>query len=133
MTLCSGRSRRAWGLPVAESALVRGVLEYLELRGIFAWRNNSGSILQRRGPKTYRIKLAPEGAPDIIGVLGDGRFLGIECKKIGGRTDKDRELAQQAFQNRLRENRAVVFVARTLDDVQDGLAQAGYVGPVTLG
>ena len=52
------------------------ILEYLNLRNIIAWKNQTGTPGGR-----YRI--GRSGAPDIVGIMPDGRFLGIEVKKPG--------------------------------------------------
>ncbi len=61
---------------MTETDLQRDILAYLKARGITAWRANSGYVKKN-------VKLSPEGTPDIIGYLLDGRFLGIEVKLPG--------------------------------------------------
>ena len=65
-------------LPPKEGDLQRQVLAYLALLpGVVAWRVNSGMC-----PGSH-IRMAPEGTPDIVGYMPDGRFLSIELKKPG--------------------------------------------------
>lgn len=63
-----------------ESALIR----FLELRGYYARKIHSGGVRisqrTKTGWKTYMIKLAPEGTPDIFCCIR-GLFVGIEVKK----------------------------------------------------
>ena len=51
------------------------------------------------------------GAPDIIGILPDGRFLGIEVKIPKGRVSED----QEAFRAAAIRSGALVFTAWGLD------------------
>lgn len=101
-----------------ETNLVRGCLTYLRTRGIFAWRNNSGAT--KVGGRMVRF--GARGSPDIIGVLPDGRFLAVECKT--GRRKLTPE--QAAFLDRVAECGGVTVVARTIDDLHDGIQAALY-------
>lgn len=75
-------------LPPQEGDLQRQVMAYLKLLpGVVAWRQNSGCC-----PGSH-IRMAPEGTPDVIGYLPDGRFLSIELKKPGWRPPGDRARA----------------------------------------
>lgn len=59
-----------------ETLLVKHCLEYLNLRNIHAWRNNSGAV---KSGKRF-IKFGQVGSPDILGILPYGRLLCVECK-----------------------------------------------------
>lgn len=72
----------------SETALVRAVLDALDARGIWAWRTNAGVFGSRH------IRGAPEGTPDILGVLPGGGLFGIECKTEKGKQSE----AQRAWQ-----------------------------------
>jgi hypothetical protein len=97
-----------------ETELQKEILDYLKLRGITAWRNNSGLIIRGRV-----IRLSPEGSPDIIGVMPDGRFLGIEVKM----PRKDLSDKQAEFLAKLRDNKAFAFVAHSISEVEWNLNQ----------
>ena len=99
-----------------ETALQHDILKYLELRGIFAWRNNSGFL--KIGSRV--VYLGPCGSPDIIGMMPDGRFLGIEVKQ----PKKKLSPGQVAFREKLVANRALIFVARSVADVEKALKEA---------
>lgn len=71
-----------------ETVLVRAVLQALDARGVWAWRTNAGVFGSRR------IRGAPEGTPDILGVLPGGGLFGIECKTERGKQNE----AQRAWQ-----------------------------------
>ena len=101
----------------AETKIQHDILEYLTLCNIVAWRNNAGML--RIGKRL--IQMAPAGSPDIIGLMPDGRFLGIEVKM-------PREAptpVQRKFLQRLKDNGALVFVARSIGDVEKELKGYG--------
>lgn len=96
---------------VSESDVVAAILDYLAVRGIFAWRNQTGAM--RTGDGKRFVRFGAVGSPDIIGVLPGGRFLGIECKTPRGRLSPHQDL----FLARLLDDGALAFVARSVDDV----------------
>ena len=91
------------------------ILEYLKLRNIFAWKNNTMGVYDKnRG--TYRKnmnKYAINGVADILGVLPDGKFLAIEVKTPKGKVSP----AQQNFLDRVNKENGLAFVARGLEEV----------------
>ena len=70
---------------MSESDLVRATLDALAKLGFWAWRTNSGVAV---GASGARVKLAPPGTPDILGVTSDGRLFGLEAKTPTGRVSK---------------------------------------------
>lgn len=84
------------------------------------WRNNSG-LLWAPGPggTMRRVRASAEGAPDIIGVLRGGRFIGIEVKAERGRQDA----AQVAFQKMVEAMGGLYIVARSVEDVRRQLPE----------
>ena len=58
------------------------IIDLIRVRGGVATRVNSGSILTKRGDKTYVVKLADKGTSDTIGCYR-GVALYIEVKKPG--------------------------------------------------
>ena len=93
---------------VTETEIQKDIMDYLKLKGIKAWRNNSGQA-------RYNIKLAPNGTPDIIGYLPNGKFLGIEVKKPKKKLSPDQELwhSQAILAG------CVIITARSVDDVME--------------
>lgn len=65
---------------ISETQLVKVCLEILRMKKIFSWRNNSGSFSSEYKGKTSFVRFGSPGSPDIIGIMPDGKFLGIECK-----------------------------------------------------
>lgn len=59
-----------------ETDLVRDCLKYLNLRNVYAWRNNTGGL--KKGD--HFIRFGSVGSPDILGILPYGRLLCVECK-----------------------------------------------------
>lgn len=99
---------------------VFGATPYMRL-----WRNNSGLLYAPgAGGTIRRVRASAEGAPDIIGVLRGGRFIGIECKALRGRQSPE----QKAFQQMIERMGGLYILARS---VQDVLAQlpAGWDAP----
>lgn len=73
-----------------EAQVLRACLDLLRLRGVLAWRNNSGMLRDARG-RPVRFGLV--GSSDILGVLPGGRLLAVEVKRPGGRPTE----AQRGF------------------------------------
>lgn len=115
-------TRRPKGTRQPESAIVRAVLAYLRVAGVFAWRVNVGMLRDRTNRP---VVFGAPGCPDIIGVLPDGTFLGLEVKTPTGRLRP----TQAAFLARLRKNQAAVVVVRSVDDVRAFLRSLGYRAP----
>lgn len=95
-----------------ESQIQAAILDYLALRGILAWRTNSGAIITQAG---RMVHLAPKGTADIIGIMpGSGKLLAIECKTRKGKVTPE----QEEFLQRVRDNGGCAFVARSVEDVE---------------
>jgi hypothetical protein len=81
-----------------ESTLVTECLQYIQLwknSGRVVWfaRLNSGAIRTRNENGIWRrIRLCPEGTPDIIAITNTGAVLWFECKETTGLSP-----IQQAF------------------------------------
>ena len=96
-----------------ESAVLRACLDYLRLRGHFVFRVNNGACKTERGGFVRFTDIL--GLPDIIGILPDGRFLGVECKsKTGKQTDW-----QKIFEKDTTERGGVYVLARSVEDLQE--------------
>lgn len=100
-----------------EGEILSDILRYLDMRGIFHWRNNAGAVKSHG----RMIKYGVIGGADILGILKDGRTLAIEVKTATGKTTP----AQDLFLARVRENNGVAFVARSVDDVIWNLTSCG--------
>lgn len=110
LALTRGPSNR--GTTVASNALVKACLEYLHLRGIFAWRVNNTPIYDEKR-KRFRAMNSIKGVPDIIGILR-GQWLGVECKSGKAVLSKD----QREFRRRVEEAGGLYIVARSVADLE---------------
>lgn len=99
-----------------ETKLRGACLDYLTCRGFMAWVNKTTGTYD---PTTQRFRkfVGRRGQPDIIGILPDGRFLGVETKMPGSYPTKE----QREFRDDCRKNNGVYILARNLDDLEDGL------------
>lgn len=99
-------------------------LEWLALRRVMAWRNNTGSY---KTPEGRFVRYGHVGSADIIGVLpfggpawSRGAFLAVECKGRAGTQSKPQKLFQ-AFVER---SGGVYVLARSADDLAARLGAA---------
>lgn len=99
-----------------EKDIQKKILIWLGLKGIFAWTNKTqGTFDPVR--RVFRTSNQLKGVPDILGVLPDGRFLGIEVKRKGGIVSPE----QSAFIGKASRLGALCFVAYSVDDVIQNL------------
>ena len=96
-----------------EKNLIQAISRALPLiyrkHGCMIWRNNTGSLTA--GKRFIRFGLP--GSPDFIGILSDGRFLGIEAKAAG----KKQSPEQKQFQAECEKRGAVYILAYDVQDV----------------
>ena len=98
-----------------EGGLVKACLAYLKIRGIFAWRNNTGSFQGfGKGGVRRPVRVGIVGGGDIFGVLPGGRFLSIECKTAKGKTSLD----QEAFMNEVNDQGGLARVVRSIEELE---------------
>ena len=103
-----------------EGAVVRSCLDYLAIKQIVAWRNNTVGTFD---PATKRMRRNPgrNGVADILGILPGGRFLAIECKAGKGRLSPD----QVEFQRDIIRQGGLHIVAYRVEDVIEVLEAEG--------
>jgi hypothetical protein len=93
------RTRKPPGIKATESEITDSIRSYLDIRGVFHWKNWGGPM-------------SKAGVSDILGCYR-GRMLAIEIKGPNGRlSDK-----QQAFIDRINEEDGLAFVATSVEDV----------------
>lgn len=95
----------------AEAAALTEVLKALRTHPSVAWveRMNTGAIkIENRF-----VRFGFKGCPDVIGMLRDGRFIGVETKSQKGRLRPEQAL----FLELVRSNGGVAFVAKDCRDV----------------
>lgn len=76
--------------------------------GCFVWNNETGSIEGKDRYVSYGFK----GSSDIIGVLPNGRFIGVEVKTGCGTQRKE----QKAFQVAVSKRMGAYYVAQWKDE-----------------
>lgn len=97
-----------------ESVVLRDCLKVLRDFGSFCWRQNTGAF--KVDNRFFRSSIA--GVSDIIGVLPDGRFIAVECKREnGGRVSEK----QRAFLDSVQKNGGVALVAHSGEYLRDFL------------
>lgn len=102
-----------------ETEVQAQILEYLQLKGMFVWRNDSVGVYDAT-KKTYRrkSKFCMNGVADIIGIY-KSKFLAIEVK-TGYNKPSDN---QKKFLERVNREGGIAFVAYSLDDVINNLKE----------
>lgn len=89
--------------------MVKSCLEYLEHKGIFAWRNNSGGFKKGK----HFIRFGAVGSPDILGIMPNGQALCIECK-VGKNVTSE---AQMNWLSVAKKQGALVLIVYTIDEL----------------
>jgi len=102
----------------SEAVLQQEIRLALGLRDdIMMFRINVGVFRPLEGDQRRVIRSAPEGTPDLLGVMSPGRAFAIEVKAPKGR---QRE-AQAAWQGAWEKRGGIYVLARSLADVYKGL------------
>lgn len=91
-------------------------------RAVRVWRQNTGVASYGAGPNRRTVAFGVPGAADISGILPDGRRLEVEVKSQTGRQSDQ----QRAFGAMIQKHQGVYIVARSVNDVIEGLKGAGY-------
>jgi len=97
-----------------EAVVLRDCLKALHAAGLFVWRNNTGTLWANGQP----VSFGTPGSPDILGILPDGRFFGVECKSITGK----QSAKQKKFEQRVRDNNGVYILARCVAGLDEVIA-----------
>lgn len=106
---------------VTPEAVVLGeCLSLLNIVGIYCWRNNTGAFKANNG---RLIRYGMKGSSDIIGILPDGRFLAVECKKASGRVRPE----QHTFINNINKNGGVGLIVHSCEELMKELKIKGVV------
>lgn len=99
-----------------EYLIEKSILEYLSLKGVFAWKNKNGATYDPTR-KAFRRNTTLKGIADILGILPCGTFLAIEVKRDKQYPTKE----QKEFLINVNRMDGIGFVARSVKDVQDRL------------
>lgn len=124
-------------LQATEKEIQESILEWLTLKRIFCFRQNTGALGvedSRRKSGKRVVRFATPGCADIIGLMearrvkgfdgaikyeDHGRFLAIEVKSARGK----QSLAQHSFQQAVERSGGLYILARSLDDVIRALGE----------
>ena len=104
----------------------RGKPERAVQKAVLGWLRANGCLVAvTDAAAAYRAgaffgDAVPAGWPDITGLLPEGRFIGVECKAPSGRQSQ----AQKAMELEIRMRNGIYIVARCVEDVQNGIANA---------
>ena len=115
--------RDLWGgkQKISESDVLRDVQQYLKLRHIFSYRQNSGAYKPDGGGF---VRYGHLGAADLCCIYPGGRMWQLETKAPGGKLSD----GQIIFLKEVRAHGGVVLVCEGLDDVDKCLKDAEYIG-----
>jgi hypothetical protein len=91
-----------------ESDIQKTILDYLTLRGIFHYKNNTAGIY-KQATGSY-IPSPSVGAPDIVAVIG-GKYIGIEVKRPGGKMSEH----QLRFKENLERAGGIYWIFDSID------------------
>jgi len=104
---------------ITESEVQNQIIGWLCLNQIFNWRQNTMGVYMgqdENGKGKFR-KAPSTGVADILGVLPDGKFLAIECKRPGGKPTPE----QIEFIDNVNANNGIGFIADNLELVMEKL------------
>lgn len=93
-----------------EKETQKAILEFLAVKGIFHYRNNSGALPIGQGGNTRFIRFGAVGSPDIICVV-KGLYVGIEVKGEKGKLSPN----QISFREALVRAGGIYIEARSVD------------------
>jgi len=88
-------------------------MKVLDLLGIFHWRQNTGSF--KVGKRFIRTSSFP-GISDILGIMPDGRFLAIECKREKGGIIS---ASQKLFLETIGQNKGLAIVTNNPQELME--------------
>jgi hypothetical protein len=99
-----------------ESETQAAILRAFNAGSVRLFRNSTG--VARADDRTIRYGLC-RGSADLIGIC-DGRFIAVEVKSAKGRLTTE----QAAFLGMVRSLGGIAIVARSVDDVANGIEEA---------
>ncbi len=117
-----------------EADLQRAVSDYLQYKmnagDLYFDRLNSGSVLVKRGVKTYRVELCREGTADFMVVRKDiipayPTHIAVEAPQViflELKGEKGKQLPEQgAFQKLVEAQGASYFIIRSIEELEEVL------------
>jgi hypothetical protein len=98
-----------------EAPVLHDCLRWLKKQGIFAWRNNSGTLWTSGQPVSFGYS----GSSDILGILPTGQMLAVECKSPTGR----QSAKQKKFEEKIKASNGVYLLVRSVEELERGLSE----------
>jgi len=105
-----------------ERVVQKACLAWLRAQGALVAVTDAGAAY-RAG--AFSGDAIPAGWPDLTGLLPDGRFIGVECKANRGRQSP----AQKAMEREIRKRSGIYLLARSVEDLQNGIEDANRQSP----
>lgn len=104
---------------MSETGIVKSCIQYLRLRGIYAWRQNTAGVFnQKTGGYFFN---GTRGVADILGILPQetehglqGILLCVECKTAKGVVSD----SQKAFLTEIEQRGGLALVVRSVDELE---------------
>ena len=103
-----------------EKTIKKQILVRLSELGVFAWNNPVGLATPLKAQRPIQFGLP--GTADILGIMPDGRGIGVETKS---RTGRQRN-TQKKWQRRWERNKGLYIIARSVEQLEQALQSAGY-------
>lgn len=114
--------KNALALEVLEQSVVREVDNLLNVYGFYHWRNQTGALKPAKSSRP--IHFGKPGSSDFLGIINDGRFLAIECKRPSGGVVSD---LQKKFLDEINRRGGVGIVVTSAADCLAQLKEAGVI------
>lgn len=106
-----------------EADILRICLRWLQLQGVYCWRQNQGAARGVSHGKQRFFRFAgAAGISDLVGLLRpSGRFLAVEVKRPGRPLTPE----QEAFLATVRDSGGVALCVHNLEELQKALPLPG--------
>lgn len=105
---------------MSETLLQHDIMKAVTETGGRLFRNNIGAWEWAPG-MFVRYGVCNPGGSDLIGWTSTGKFLAVETKSVGGRTDKKRREQQENFIAQVNAAGGIGIIARSVEDVLEVL------------
>ena len=105
------RKRRRRAKTDREAPVLHDCLKWLRSRGVFCWRNNTGTAWIGEQPVTFGYP----GSGDILGLTPRGQFFAVECKSSTGTQSPK----QKEFEAKVRANSGIYILAHSVRELEE--------------
>lgn len=111
-------------IKMTEQQLVNQILGYLNYKGYYCYRQNSGvsrsEYTDKKGiTKTRMWRSGIKGIADIVGISPKGKYVAIECKIEPNKPT----LLQKLFLDEVRQRGGIAMVIYSLEDLEKQLKE----------